>query len=179
MDFATDMKATLDGSTAMTSSASETANYANGQHQLELSKEEKDLLSHVESNFDKVIVIINSANVMEIGCLRDDSMVDAVLWIAYPGSMGMRALADILKGNVNPSGHTVDTWPVDMTADSTFPNTSPRKYVNVSGENALKDSYVLENEEGIYSGYRYYETVAADGGTFTVEGESEVVTNWA
>ena len=173
MDFCTDMKGTVEnGSSAMQSSVAETANYQPGQHQLELSKEEKDLLAHAKANFDKVIVVINSTNVMELGALRDDPQVDAILWIAYPGSRGTVALAEILKGAVNPSGHTVDTWAVDFTADPTFPNTSPQKYLNVSKDNALEDSYVLEYEEGIYFGYRYYETVYADGGTFTVEGQS-------
>ena len=173
MDFSTDLLADVNNpDQAMSSSVAETANYKEGQHQLELSQEEKELLAHAEANFEKVIVIINSANVMEIGCLRDDPQVDAILWIAYPGSRGCAALASILSGAVNPSGHTVDTWAVDFTADPVFPNTSARKYRNVSKDNALADSYVLQYEEGIYFGYRYYETVYADGGTFTVEGES-------
>ena len=173
MDYSTNLLADVsDPNQAMSSSVAETANYREGQHQLELSQEEKDLLAHAEANFEKVIVVINSANVMEIGCLRDDPRVDAILWIAYPGSRGCEGLANILSGAVNPSGHTVDTWAVDFTADPVFPNTSPRKYMNVSKDNALADSYVLQYEEGIYFGYRYYETVYADGGTFTVEGES-------
>ena len=173
MDFCTDLRgAVLDEGNAMSSTIAETANYQPGQHQLELSQEEKELLAHAEANFEKVIVVINSANVMEIGSLRDDPQVDAILWIAYPGSRGNVALANILAGTVNPSGHTVDTWMVDMTADPTFPNTSAQKYLNVSKDNALADSYVLEYEEGIYFGYRYYETVYADGGTFTVEGQT-------
>ncbi len=173
MDFSTNLLADVnDAGQAMSSSVAETANYQEGQHQLELNLEEKELLAHAEASFDKVIVVINSANVMEIGCLRDDPKVDAILWIAYPGSRGCAALANILSGAVNPSGHTVDTWAADFTADPVFPNTSARKYGNVSRDNALADSYVLQYEEGIYFGYRYYETVYADGGTFTVEGES-------
>ena len=172
MDYSTDLLADVNNpDQAMSSSVAETANYREGQHQLELNQEEKDLLAHAEASFEKVIVVINSANVMEIGCLRDDPQVDAILWIAYPGSRGCAALANILTGAVNPSGHTVDTWAVDFTADPVFPNTSARKYSNVSKDNALADSYVLQYEEGIYFGYRWYETVSADGGTFTVEGE--------
>ena len=173
MDFSTDLLADVNNpDQAMSSSVAETANYREGQHQLELNQEERDLLAHAEANFEKVIVVINSANVMEIGCLRDDPQVDAILWIAYPGSRGCAALASILSGTVNPSGHTVDTWAVDFTADPVFPNTSARKYRNVSKDNALADSYVLQYEEGIFFGYRWYETVFADGGTFTVEGQS-------
>ena len=173
MDFCTNLKAAVEsGATGMQAGVAETANYQPGQHQLELSQEEKELLAHAEANFDRVIVVINSANVMEVGCLRDDPQVDAVLWLSYPGSRGTVALANILKGDVNPSGHTVDTWMVDMTADPTFPNTSAEKYLNVSKANAMGDSYVVEYEEGIYFGYHYYETVSADGGTFTVEGQT-------
>ncbi len=172
MDFCSDLLADVNNpDQAMSSSVAETANYKEGQHQLELTVEEKELLAHAEANFEKVIVVINSANAMEIGALRDDPQVDAILWIAYPGSTGCTALASIIAGTVNPSGHTVDTWAADFTADPTFPNTSARKYANVSKANALADSYVLQYEEGIYFGYRYYETVFADGGTFTVEGE--------
>lgn len=173
LDFATDLRGKLEpGVSAMDSSVAETANYREGQHQLELSVEEEQLVNHAAANFDKVIVVINSANVMELGELQDDPRVDAILWIAYPGSRGNVALANILKGAVNPSGHTVDTWMTDMTSDPVFVNTAAQPYSNISKSNALGDGYVLEYEEGIYFGYRYYETVYADGGTFTVEGET-------
>lgn len=164
MDFSTDLKGSISsGETGMSSSVAETANYEDGQHQLELSREEKELLSHVEENFDTVIVLINSSNVMELGELEADENVDAIVWMAYPGSRGTVALAEILNGTVNPSGHTVDTWPADLTADPTFHNTVTSKYTNVSSSNAMADSYMVEYEEGIYLGYRWYETAAADG----------------
>lgn len=164
MDFSTDLKGSISsGETGMSSSVAETANYADGQHQLELSYEEKELLRHVEENFDTVIVLINSANVMELGELEADENVDAIVWMAYPGSRGTVALAEILNGTINPSGHTVDTWPADLTADPTFHNTTTSKYTNVSSSNAMADSYMVEYEEGIYVGYRWYETAAADG----------------
>ena len=173
MDFSTDLKATLtSGETAMSSSVEETKNYKDGQTQLELSQEEKELIDHVTDKFDKVIVLVNSANVMELKELDQNEKIDAILWISYPGSRGLEALADIVTGNVSPSGHTVDTWVTDLTADPTFQNAVSQKYNNVSSDNALADSYTLDYEEGIYFGYRYYETVAADGGTFTVEGET-------
>ena len=141
----------------------ETKNYADGQHQLELSQEERDLLNHVKENFDKVIVVINSSNVMEMGDLQNDPDIDAILWMAYPGSRGTEALAEILNGTITPSGHTVDTWPADLTQDPTFPNTTVSTYSNISGANGYDESYMVEYEEGIYIGYRYYETAAADG----------------
>ena len=163
IDFCTDLNASLDGSTAMSSDVAETANYADGQHQLELSQEERDLIAHAEENFDTVIVVINSANVMELGDLQEDENVDSILWLSLPGSEGTRALAQILKGEVNPSGHTVDTWVADLTADPTFPNTAPQAYLNVDESNSLSTSYTIDYEEGIYVGYRYYETAAEEG----------------
>ena len=164
MDFCTDLKASLtNGETSMSSSVAETKNYEDGQHQLELSFEEKELLRHVEENFDKVIVLINSSNVMELGDLEADDQVDAIVWMAYPGSRGCEALAEILNGTINPSGHTVDTWVSDLTADPTFPNTTTVAYSNVDDKNGAETSYMVEYEEGIYLGYRYYETAAAEG----------------
>lgn len=164
MDFTTDLKGSISsGKTAMDGNVAETKNYADGQHQLELSQEERDLLNHVKENFDKVIVVINSSNVMEMGDLQNDPDIDAILWMAYPGSRGTEALAEILNGTITPSGHTVDTWPADLTQDPTFPNTTVSTYSNISGANGYDESYMVEYEEGIYIGYRYYETAAADG----------------
>ncbi len=163
MDFSTDLKRDVESAESdMSADVPETKNYEDGQHQLELSKEEKDLLAHAKENFDNVIVLINSANVMELGELEADENVDAIVWMAYPGSRGTDALADILNGSINPSGHTVDTWPTDLTKDPTFNNTLPIAYENVSASNALAATYSVEYEEGIYVGYRYYETLFAE-----------------
>lgn len=173
MDFSTDLKGSIASSaTGMDGTVAETQNYADGQHQLELSKEERDLLAHVEENFDTVVVLINSANVMELGDLQNDPNVDAIVWMAYPGSRGTEAVAEILNGTITPSGHTVDTWPADLTADPTFPNTVPQAYTNVGESNGYANSYMMEYEEGIYVGYRYYETAAAAG---TIDYDSAVV----
>lgn len=137
---------------------SETANYTADQHQLELSREEKDMLDVVKSNFDKVIVLLNSANVMELGELEADPEIDSIIWMSYPGSRGNDALADLLNGTLNFSGRTVDTWMSDMTADPSFNNTYSYAYSNVNSSNATDTTYVVEYEEGIYIGYRYYET---------------------
>ena len=173
MDFAIDMKGMLEeGASAMSSSVEETKNYKDGQHQLELSKEEQDLIALAKASFDNVIVLINSANVMEIDSLKEDEGIDAIVWMSYPGSRGCDALAEILNGTIVPSGRTVDTWVSDLTADPTFPNTYSTAYTNVDSSNAIGTTYTVEYEEGIYIGYRYYETVYADGGTFTVEGKT-------
>lgn len=172
MDFATNLRDTLNGSSAMDSTVAETANYAEDQHQLELSKEEKDLIELAKKNFDTIIVLINSANVMEIDALQRDEGIDSIIWMSYPGSRGCDALAEILNGTTVPSGRTVDTWMVDMTSDPTFVNTYSTAYTNVNEANALGTTYTVEYEEGIYVGYRYYETVYADGNQFKVEGQT-------
>ena len=168
MDFATDLK--HGESTSMDWNVAETKNYKDGQHQLELTQEEKDMLDLAKSNFGKVIVVINSANPMEIDSLKQDEGISSILWLSYPGSTGTEALTEILNGTVNPSGHTIDTWASDLTQDPTFLNSHAEKFTNVDSTNALADSYKTEYEEGIYVGYRYYETRYATDNRFTVEG---------
>ena len=130
------------------------------RHYLELAPNEQELVRQVcAAGFQKVIVIINSANVMELGFVEDDSLghIDACLNLPGPGSTGALALGDILKGAVNPSGHTVDTFPTDLTKDPVWNN---------FGDNNTEDgdkytdynAYFVDYEEGVYVGYRYYET---------------------
>ncbi len=169
-DFSPDLKGSLEeGVSAMSSSVEETSNYQDGQHQLELSKEERDLIKHAKENFDKVVVVINSANVMEIGSLEEEKTssnlgVDAILWAPAPGTTGMNALGEILNGSVNPSGRTVDTWINDLTKEPSFNNYVSAKYSNIDSKDTAdkKDAYFMDYEEGIYVGYRYYETAYAE-----------------
>jgi len=135
-------------------------NYTIGQHQLELNKDEKDLLEIAKVNFDKVIVLINSSTPMELGILEDDPKIDAVLWIGSPGQTGFNAVGDILNGTVNPSGKTVDIYARDFTKDPTFVNFGNYQYSNISRNNSYGDGFFVEYEEGIYIGYKYYETAA-------------------
>ena len=144
--------------------------YVPGQHQLELSTYEKNWLKFCEDNYDKTIVIINSSNIMELGELQADAGVDAILWVGGPGSTGFDALGNILAGEVNPSGHTVDIWPADFTKDPTFVNTAAiNQYSDIgagdvaAGDNSIAAAFTTQYEEGIYLGYRYYETAAEEG----------------
>jgi beta-glucosidase len=126
-----------------------------GQHQLELSQNEIDLLAHVRSQgFGKIVVIINSSEAMELGFL-DEDWINAALWIGGPGE-GLEALGRVLKGEVNPSGRLVDTYAYDLTSAPSFYNFGHYEYENAPG------NYFVEYEEGIYVGYRYYETRFAD-----------------
>lgn len=138
-------------------------NYVEGQHQLELDKDEKDMLALAKQNFDKVVVMVNASSAMELGELENDADIDAILWVGSPGQTGFNAVGSVLVGDVNPSGRTVDIYPADFTKDPTYVNFGDYKYSNISKQNASGDGYFVQYEEGIYIGYRYYETAAVEG----------------
>lgn len=137
--------------------------YEDGQHELELNYDEKQVLALAQQNFEKVIVVINSSHVMELGNLENDEKVDAILWVGAPGQTGFNALGDILNGTITPSGHTADIYPADLTKDPTFVNFGNYQYSNLNESNAIGNAYFVQYEEGIYYGYRYYETAAVEG----------------
>lgn len=147
-----------------------------GQHQLELNKDERDMIALAQDNFETVVVVVNASTTVELGDLQDDAEVDAILLAGSPGATALNALGRILSGDVNPSGHTVDLWAADFTADPTFANFGHFLYDNVSPsypvpvtESATSNATVTDEApfvnyaEGIYYGYRYYETAAAEG----------------
>lgn len=137
--------------------------YEAGQHQLELNYDEKQLLALAEANFEKVIVVINASTPMELGILEADENVDAVLWVGSPGQTGFNAVGQVLNGTINPSGRTADIYAADFTKDPTFLNFGFNQYNNISEANSFGNGYFVQYEEGIYIGYRYYETAAAEG----------------
>lgn len=152
------------------------------KHFLQLTDSEEALLNYVKAQgFKKIVYLINSSEIFEMGNLQNDEAIDAILWIGRPGQMGTTAAARILNGQVNPSGKTVDTWYADFTADpiwqNSIGNTQVGSGVTYVEEGAVADQTSTESagiggtgnayhgvdyEEGIYVGYRYYETVAAD-----------------
>lgn len=141
-----------------------------GEHMLELNDDEKALLQYAKQNFKKVVVVLNAATPMELGPLAQDDGIDAILVMGFPGNQGFASLADILVGKVNPSGHTVDTWYADFTQDPTWQNmgnfayTSENMVGHTKGRRGPANGEYLEYEEGIYLGYRYYETAAHELG---------------
>jgi len=137
--------------------------YTEGQHQLELNQDELQTLALAKENFDNVIVLINSSAAMELGALQNDDAIDAILWVGFPGKTGFNSVGKILNGSVNPSGHTVDIYPADFTKDPTFNNFGHFQYANINSKNAIGDATFVQYEEGIYIGYRYYETAAVEG----------------
>ncbi|WP_371683378.1 glycoside hydrolase family 3 C-terminal domain-containing protein [Olsenella sp. Marseille-P4559] len=145
-----------------------------GRSYLELTPNEEDLLAMVEENFDRVIVVLNSPNAMELGFV-DSPQVDAALWVGMPGSTGCNAIGKVLTGAVNPSGRTVDTFPYAVESAPSYYNFGAHDYSNVQGFNSAvfsgsgdaasgsDSAHWVDYTEGIYVGYRYFETAAADG----------------
>jgi len=142
------------------------------RHYLELTPDEEDLLAMAKANYDKVIVLINAANAMELGFLEDEG-IDAALWVGTPGSTGTNAIGDVLTGAVAPSGRLVDIYPYEVESAPSYYAVGEFNYNNVfygnagiGGSSENGDSlpfHFVEYIEGIYVGYRYYETAAADG----------------
>lgn len=128
-----------------------------------LSAEEKAVIEEAKKNFDKVIVLVNSVTTMEIGALQNDPDIDAVMWIGYPGPYGFYAVADVLNGTVSPSAHLGDTFVRNNQANPAMQSFGNIPWANASEFEAAQNvnSYLIE-AEGIYSGYRYYETRYAD-----------------
>lgn len=123
--------------------------------ELALHDEEKDVLNLVKnSSFSKRIVIINSGYAMELEELANYN-IDAVLWIGYPGSYGMYGVADVLFGKADPSGRLVDTYASNSLSSAAMQNAGDFKFSNLTG--LYKREYLIY-AEGIYVGYKYYET---------------------
>ena len=114
------------------------------RHALELSVNEEALFEEIKEHTDHVIIVINSSNIFECGVFQDDDKVSGVLWIGNPGDVGPLAVGRILSGQVNPSGHTVDTWARDFTADPTFQNFSDNSQTNLMKING-EDYYVPQD----------------------------------
>ena len=141
-------------------------------HYLQLDKNEINMLAEACNNFDNVIVVINSAAPLELGFLDDESHyayhenIKAALWIGMPGASGINALGRVLTGEVNPSGRLVDTYSRDFKKDPTWFNfgnylvADGNRYYTAdsSGKTTLRKLAFVEYREGIYFGYRYYET---------------------
>lgn len=128
------------------------------RHYLELDENEQELVRQVCSlGFQSVTLVVNSANTMELGFVEDGSLgqIDACIEIGRPGNNGIMALGRILNGSVNPSGHTVDTWTTDFTQDPSYSNFA-------SLDTGYEGYYYTDYAEGIYNGYRYWETRAQE-----------------
>lgn len=134
---------------------------ANDKHYLELTDEEIDLIEEVKSGgFGKVIVLMNILNAFECGFLKDEG-IDAALWIGGTGQYGMIAVAKMLTGELSPEGRLPDTYAADLLSAPAMQNYGDNRYVD-NGQ--VTTAAYVAYEEGIYVGYRYYETRALDEG---------------
>ena len=123
---------------------------------LQLKPNEVACIDMLEDNFDNVIILLNVPTVIESEFL-DDKEIDAAVYMGHPGLTGTKAVAEILSGKVNPSGHLVDTWPYDVTSAPSYQNFGNNTTLtyNSGAANGAKFTNYLE---GIYVGYRYYTT---------------------
>ncbi len=126
---------------------------------LALTTNEKDMIARTKECSDKVIVLVNSASAVEIGELKSDPDIDAILWIGAPGSYGLLGVADILSGKASPSGGLSDIFATYNMSAPAMQNMGNFKYANADSVITRENSsnYLIE-AEGIYVGYRYYET---------------------
>lgn len=125
--------------------------------------EQLALIDYVAENFDTVIVLVNSSKPREIAAVKANEKVDAILVVGEPGDNGFDAVGRILCGDVNPSGRLSDTWAADFTQDPSYVNFNVTGdpnfgYGRYTREGELTDTYYVQYEEGIYVGYRYWET---------------------
>ena len=165
-----------DGKTPVAGAAS------GNDHYLELDQNEQDMLKMACEHFERVILVINSSTPLELGFLDgnnggDGSMLDydfashvrAAVWIGLPGENGIYALGEVLNGEVNPSGKTVDTFARDFMSIPAVVNYSCNGQLNSDAytlNGSAQNAYFIDYEEGIYVGYRYFETRGADDETW-------------
>ena len=186
-DMPTDMVSVVDGSwlerDAITGnsyfngvyddSLNEGNDWDEGDHYLQLSNREEEMLQMVCDNFDKVIVLINTNNAMELGFLKEYG-VDAAVYAPCPGQNGFNAVGQVFTGEVNPSGKTVDTFVYDLFNTPTANNFGQFTYDNMDEHAVVTTSFSTGEQStalpsfvnyvaGIYVGYKFYETAAAEG----------------
>ncbi|WP_115726961.1 glycoside hydrolase family 3 N-terminal domain-containing protein [Actinomyces culturomici] len=141
-----------------------------GQGYLSLTHSEKDMIALAEDSADRVVVVYNGSNAFQLGELQDDPKIDAIVWAIPGGQVGFNALGRILDGELNPSAKTPDTFVRDLTRTPTANNFGRFLYTNMdefkqyaafSNEEAIPS--FVDYVEGIYVGYRWWETAAAEG----------------
>ena len=146
--------------------------FPDGEHYLQLSQTERDMVDMVCSNFNNVIVIYNGANQFELGFTNEYPQIKSVVWCPGTGNVGFNALGKVFSGEVNPSGKTPDTFVYDMTTAPWWNNAEKTEYTNladmaVEGMNAgtaqVYAPAFTNYVEDIYVGYKYYETAAQEG----------------
>lgn len=157
-----------------------------GKNYLQITSYERNMLENLKKDFSKVIVLLNNATMFEIGCLEECD-IDAVLFMATPGNYGTYGVGNILTGKVSPSGKLADTYSYDVTDNPAYYTYGTNAYTNASEWSDImayankRIKSLDENNaryyhyyEGIYVGYRYYETrFIGDDNVYTAAGEAE------
>lgn len=154
-----------------TENSEEYEDFPEGTHYLELSQSERNLMDLVCANFENVIVVYNGANTLEMGFVNEYEQVKSALWVPGTGQNGFDALGEILIGEINPSGKTADTFVADLTQSPVFHNFGSFTYDNMDEFKISEDDqyvpgalpHFVNYVEGIYVGYRFYETAAEEG----------------
>ena len=181
-DLPTDMTAVVDGSyqdgTTYTAgvyddSLNEGKDWDEGDHYLQLTNREEEMIDLVCENFDKVVLVYNGANAFEMGFVEEHPQIKSVLWAAGQGHVGMTALGEIVTGAVNPSAKLIDTYVYDMEqtpwwnnfGDFNYSNMDDFSYTSVgfTGTETTANVSFVNYVEGIYVGYKFYETAATEG----------------
>jgi beta-glucosidase len=160
------------GSNGMYTNNGDYDDFEKGQSYLTLSKTERNMVELVCSNFENVIVVYNGAATMEMGWTEEYGQIKGVLLCAGTGSTGFNGLGEVVAGMVNPSGKTVDTWVYELRETPYFNNIGDFRYTNLGAYTAeikaadsgsLEPGTFVNYNEGIYVGYKFYETAAAEG----------------
>lgn len=154
-----------------TNNSKEYEDFPAGTHYLEPSQSERDMIELVCNNFDNVVLVYNGANVMELSIVDEYEQIKGAVWCPGTGNSGFNALGRILSGEVNPSAKAADTFVTDLTVSPNWNNFGDFQYDNMDEFTiADTDPYVpgtvphfVNYTEGIYVGYKFYETAAAEG----------------
>ncbi|MBW3095557.1 glycoside hydrolase family 3 protein [Bifidobacterium sp. 64T4] len=165
LDLPTDMNAK---DVTYHDNSSDYQDFPKGTHYLELSQSEKDMIDLVAKNFDNVVLVYNGANAFEMNFVNDYPQIKSVLWAPHPGQAGFEALGEVLSGTTNPSGRTSDTFLTDLTQNPSWNNFGNFEYDNVKefevdSARGVRFPHFVNYNEGIYVGYRWYETAADEG----------------
>ena len=147
--------------------------FKDGESFLQLSQTERDMLDLVTKNFNKVTLVYNGANTFQFDFLNDYPQIKSVVWCPPAGQTGFSALGDVLAGDTNPSGKTSDTFLKDLTQSVSYNNFGKFEYTNMEDKAAKYTGFTgdevtaipgfVNYSEGIYVGYKFYETAAAEG----------------
>lgn len=163
-----DLKTNYSSAVAGRSDYNNNKDAATGDHYLELDDNEEAMIAMAKQSFKNVVVVLNIATSFELGELKEDTGINSILWLGFPGGSGINALGKVLNGEANPSGRLVDIYSKDFKKDPTFANFANNYTSSYTTESGGRTGInFVEYDEGIYIGYRYYETRAfVEGGTW-------------